>query len=471
MATLSDHIARIAQDEALPQRVEEAARQTAVLPVLDALGWDCWDGNEVTPEFEVRGGRVDYCLQVPGRRLVLIEVKRTGTDLTGHQEQLLRYAFEEGVPLAALTDGRVWWLYLSTAAGNWEQRRFYTIDFEVGAASAAADLQRFLGREGVTNGNALREAQREFESRERDRSVRAALQRAWRQVLEDPDGLLRELLAEEVREITGHQPEPITIAEFLKDRLGMGTAQAVAPASPAPAGRPPAEPERPRRLSFQGQRVAAYLLDGTRHEVRSWPHLVRALSEQLAGAAGPGFAERVAAVRGRTRVYFSVRPDDLQRPQKLANASLYVEGNLGPDPAASISRRILIAVRGSDTASALNWSGRKLTQAGRPPWRSRLREPPFPRAVPVSVRRRSCSTARATRSQVGGECWWSCVRGCLNWRGTGSKSVSRTCEGEGVLTSVRRGENSVRRFGSSEPASLSKGTLAPPGPNGSRDAR
>ncbi len=174
--------------------------------------------TEVTPEFEVRGGRVDYCLQVPGQRLVLIEVKRTGTDLTGHQEQLLRYAFDEGVPLAALTDGRVWWLYLPTAAGNWEQRRFFSIDFRQQEADpAAANLKRFLSREGVASGTALREAQREFESQERDRRVRAALQDAWKQVLGDPDGLLRDLLAETVKEISGHQPDPETVAGFLGD--------------------------------------------------------------------------------------------------------------------------------------------------------------------------------------------------------------------------------------------------------------
>ena len=47
-------------------------------------------------------------------------MKRTGTALTEHQEQLLGYAFREGVPLAALTDGLIWWLYLPTAAGSWE---------------------------------------------------------------------------------------------------------------------------------------------------------------------------------------------------------------------------------------------------------------------------------------------------------------------------------------------------------------
>ena len=289
MPTLADHIARIAQDETLPQRVEEAARQTAVLPVLDALGWDCWDGNEVTPEFEVRGGRVDYCLQVSGQRLVLIEVKRTGADLSGPpEEQLLRYAFDEGVPLAALTDGRVWWLYLSTATGSWEQRRFYSIDFrQQEAASAAADLERFLSREGVVSATALGEAQREFESQERARRVSAGLQQAWRQVLGDPDGLLRELLAEEVQEIAGHRPEPETVAEFLRGVSGVGAAEPAPPrrpASPRAMVRTPSTNEEvPPSTSFKGHRPVAFVLDGVTTRSRAGAICCRACANNLQG--------------------------------------------------------------------------------------------------------------------------------------------------------------------------------------------
>ncbi len=372
MSDLTDHIARIAQDEALPQRVEEAARQTAVLPVLAALGWDCWDGNEVTPEFEVRGGRVDYCLQVPGQRLVLIEVKRTGADLSGPpEEQLLRYAFDEGVPLAALTDGRVWWLYLSTATGSWEQRRFFSIDFrQQETAHAAASLERFLRRDAVTSGKALEEARREFESQERDRRVRAALQEAWKQVLGDPDGLLRDLLAEEVREIAGHRPEAQTIADFLRSVSG-DTSWETEPPRPPPrrtrsrrpqgaesAGQatPTSEPERvrhstpvtPPSASFTGRRVAAFELDGTKHEVTSWRRLLPVLCEQLARRAGPAFARRVAEVRGRTRPYFSVSGAELRMPLEIPGAGVHVEGNLSARQAERVARLTLHAVRGSD---------------------------------------------------------------------------------------------------------------------------
>ena len=152
----------------------------------------------------------------PKGNLVLIEVKRAGTDLNEHQEQLLRYAFDENVPLAALTNGLVWRLYLPRAPGNWEQRQFLRIDFrEQHAGDAASALHRFLNRDGLVDGSALHQAQREFESQERDRRVRAALREAWVQVVGDPQGLLRDLLAESVQEITGYVPDPDTLTEFL----------------------------------------------------------------------------------------------------------------------------------------------------------------------------------------------------------------------------------------------------------------
>ena len=164
------------------------------------------------------------------RSLVLIEVKRTGTDLGEHQEQLLRYAFDEGVQLAVLTDGLVWWLYLPMVGGSWEQRRFSRTNLcAQRPADTASTLHRFLNRGAVISGGAWEEAKREFESQERDRLVRGALQKAWRQVLSDTQGLLPDLLAEAVKEISGHAPDRDTIAEFLQGISGGGGTEGESP--------------------------------------------------------------------------------------------------------------------------------------------------------------------------------------------------------------------------------------------------
>ena len=410
-----------AQDEALPQRVEEAARQTAVLPVLDALGWDCWDGNEVTPEFEVRGGRVDYCLQVPGQRLVLIEVKRTGADLSGSpEEQLLRYAFDEGVPLAALTDGRVWWLYLSTATGSWEQRRFFSIDFrQQEAAHAAANLERFLSRTGVVSGTALGEARREFESQERDRRVRAALQDAWKQVLGDPDGLLRDLLAETVEEISGHQPDPETVAVFLNGVSGGGGAEAERPTPPlrtdgrrrrrSDKGRTAEGSVRasesassaettgtPSPAGFRGQRVAAFRLDGVRHEVNSWRDLLPRLCEQLAREAGEAFPQAVTRLEGQP--YLRTSAPDSPDWVRVGGTDRYVYVNITADVAVDRSRRIVHAVRGSDDGFRIDLAGQEARE--REPSSGRTRASALPQAASFKGRHPAAFWVDGNRYEV-----------------------------------------------------------------------
>ena len=96
-------IARLATID-YSQGSEQATREMAVNPVIGALGWDTFDPTEVAREYSVRGGRVDYCLRWQGRNLVLIEVKKAGTDLTEHQSSFFGTPSTKVCPWRALTD-------------------------------------------------------------------------------------------------------------------------------------------------------------------------------------------------------------------------------------------------------------------------------------------------------------------------------------------------------------------------------
>ena len=333
-------IARLATID-FSQTSEQATREMAVNPVIGALGWDTFNPAEVAREYPVHGGKVDYCLRGPMGALVLIEVKRTGKELSDHQEQLLDYAFREGAPLAALTDGLIWWLYLPTAEGSWEQRRFYSIDSrEQSAAQAASALHRFLSRVGLIGGTALNEAKREFNSQERGRRVRVALQHAWKRVLNEPQGLLRDLLAETVEEISGYHPDPEMVSEFLQGVSGS------TPTEPGPI--PPVTPSDPEPRPLPG-RPTAFWLDDKRYPVTNWRRLLVRLCEQLAEEIGPVvFAERIVALRGRNRPYFSVSGTKLRKSLPIPGVDLYVEGNLSSRSIKRVARRMLDTVRGSD---------------------------------------------------------------------------------------------------------------------------
>ena len=377
MPDLADFEALLARLAAIDfsQTSEQATREIVVNPIIGALGWDTFNPGEVAREYPVRGGKVDYCLRGPTGALVLIEVKRTGTELREHQEQLLRYAFDAGVPLAALTDGLVWWLYLPTARGSWEQRCFYRVGFrERDTADVASAMHRFLSRERLVGGTALDEAQREFESQERDRRVRATLQEAWQQILCDPESLLPVLLAEKVKEISGYLPDPETVTEFLQGVSGSeNTPSELLSSPPSPPAPPPCpgqvsppepSPRHPRRPSVP---PTVFWLDDKRYAVTSWRRLLTRLCEQLAKELGPTFVERVAKLRGRNRPYFSVSGTELREPLQIPGAGLYVEGNLSSRSIEQIASRVLHIVRGSDRCFRIELAGQVAPAIGSTP--------------------------------------------------------------------------------------------------------
>lgn len=196
--------------------VEEATKQGAVLPILSSLGWDCFNVEEVSPEFSVGNGRVDYCLRLNQKKSVFIEVKRATEELERHEKQLLEYAFEYGVKIAILTNGLTWWFYLPLMDGTWQQRKFFSIDIRQQKPGAASKhFQEFLSRESFVDGSAIKKAISVKEGREKNKSIKEAIPKAWKQLLEEPDGLLLELLADKVESICGHSPDPEILTTFI----------------------------------------------------------------------------------------------------------------------------------------------------------------------------------------------------------------------------------------------------------------
>jgi len=98
---------------------EAAVSQGAVLPILQACGWNTHDTDEVPPQYGTQDKeRVDHALLRGGKPLIFIEVKhRLDNDrsLDKGIEQVFKYAYDEGVPVAVLTDGDAWFFYWPAA--------------------------------------------------------------------------------------------------------------------------------------------------------------------------------------------------------------------------------------------------------------------------------------------------------------------------------------------------------------------
>ena len=195
---------------------EAAISHGVVTPIMNALGWDSSDPDELIPEFSSGRGRVDFALKGLGRRpAVFIEVKGLGRAADGDR-QLFEYAFHEGVPICVLTDGDEWSFYLPGAQGSYDDRRVYLLRLsEREPAECQSVLRRYLSKERVRSNLAYEDAQRDYRDAAGRREASAALPRAWSALLDEPEDLLLELLADKAEALCGFRPNTPEVLAFL----------------------------------------------------------------------------------------------------------------------------------------------------------------------------------------------------------------------------------------------------------------
>ncbi len=198
---------------------EAQVRSTVIAPLLQVLGWDPADPTQWLVEYAVGPGKVDDALFGPtGSALVFVEAKRPGNLSVKAEDQLFGYANNKGVPLLVLTDGNVWDLYLSMAAGEPTERRFshHEIKASRDLAAMATDMQRYLSREAVVKGQAKANAEKRLTDILNREQGRKALPGAWNTLLAEPDELLRDLLIESAEQKTGSRPWRDDAEAFLR---------------------------------------------------------------------------------------------------------------------------------------------------------------------------------------------------------------------------------------------------------------
>jgi predicted type IV restriction endonuclease len=101
-----------------------------ILPVLEALGWDLQDVEEVRSEYRhaCADNPVDYALFLHGTPALFVEAKALGVSLDDRKPllQTLNYANAAGVDWCVLTNGAEWRIYKVHAPVAAEEKLFLT---------------------------------------------------------------------------------------------------------------------------------------------------------------------------------------------------------------------------------------------------------------------------------------------------------------------------------------------------------
>lgn len=129
---------------------EEATKTAVVLPFIQALGFDVFNLEEVTPEFIAdvgikKGEKIDFAIKMGGKTAVLIEVKPISMPLGQAQySQLFRYFGTVEARLAILINGREIWFFSDIDEKNkMDKKPFFVFDLQSFDERQVLELSRF----------------------------------------------------------------------------------------------------------------------------------------------------------------------------------------------------------------------------------------------------------------------------------------------------------------------------------------
>ena len=164
LAVIRERIARH-QGEGINEHDTKAA---LITPMLNALGWDVEDLDQVRREYhqQATNTRVDYALMDQGTPRLFVEAKALGTELDDLKwaTQILGYASVAGVTWVVLTDGNEYRIYNAHASVPVEEKRFRKFRLTDDDAHVTEILE-LLARDGLRDNRLEAHWQAQFADR------------------------------------------------------------------------------------------------------------------------------------------------------------------------------------------------------------------------------------------------------------------------------------------------------------------
>ena len=341
---MSDKLFKVIEDlqsdESLNSLSEADISLGVVLRILDVLSWSTYDRREVSPEYSVENRWVDYALLIGNTPQVFIEVKKGAEPLEKHQEQLLDYAFRQGIKVAILTNGVTWWFYLPLRAVSWEQRKFTTVELDTqDKAEIAQKLVDLLGRENVRSGRSVQNAEVLYKKHR----ISTTLPEAWNQLVSEPEDLIVNLLVEKTKELCGEETDKSEVKRFLSAHLqNIKITSTILESVQDSASKPIDSEKDTKSKTLTFTRPKAFTLNEQRCEVKSWKEMLVKLCEIVYEDYEDQFEQQVSEMKGnKGRPYFSRNPEVLNQGREINGTGIYVEMPRGANSAKRFAQKFI----------------------------------------------------------------------------------------------------------------------------------
>jgi len=337
-----------------------STKQAIVLRLLSFLGWDIFNVEQVYPDYSVSSSNVSYALRIKNTNKVFIEVKRVHSKLDNHQKSLVNLASREGVNLAVLTNGIIWWFYLISANGSWQRKWFYSIDLmEQKPGSFVPNLMDLLTKTKVARGQSLKAAKSLFQ-RKRQKLAANFLPEAWNQIISQPNKIFVELLSEQTEKLCRYKVDSKSIQKFLYKHMDKWLVKNVTGTGAAPPSATMAtdildleeelssvKPTISRKKepveisqSFADLSIRSFRFNGHEHPVRDWDEVLPTLCDYFATTHTKDF-EKVLWISDDQKICFSRNSDQLRIPERIKKTDIFVETKMTPEQVVNTAEKLL----------------------------------------------------------------------------------------------------------------------------------
>ncbi len=310
----------------VPQN-EESAKFQLIAPVLRSLGWDYTDANEVGFEHSVggkKGGRVDIALRSGGRVVALIEAKAPTEDLDRHVEQVLGYAYHEGVDICVLTTGLEWRLFLPRERGKPLSRQFAVLDLMNDSVERLTeDLSTFLHKEALATGQAETRAKLVLKASLEAVRLGKEIPEIWKAMLDEPDGELVELIGSRVYERVNLRPEKAQVIAALRGQPVPTVSAAVTPVTQTLSDGSTKPVERKTRRP--SKRPVAFTLWGVRYPVSTRKAIYAQVVDLLYERHATDFDTLLEPIGRARRPMAALDPKSFRSPHRVHSSQYFVE--------------------------------------------------------------------------------------------------------------------------------------------------
>jgi len=340
MKKLVEFIKKIQSDDRFRAFDEAALKQGVVLKILSLLDWDPFDVDEVLPEYEIQGSKVDFCLKKQKTHKVFILVRKNGEDLQKHQDKVLSLSIQGKVPIAILTNGLTWWFFLPLVQGSAEEKKFLAIDMAIQKAEEASEtFESFLTKESILSGETEKAAEGIYTARQRDFSIKETLPKAWAEIMSDPKKWLADILGSVTEQMCGYHPDREVIEEFLSSKF-TEKRDVESVVHPKPAATPQPAKAAVRGDDYTGKTIQSFTLTGTRYPVKSW----KAMYIKFCEVIFPKHKDDLDVLFTLSRPgkeYFSRNPYQLLTGEKITGTGMYVDVSLTAKEIVDLTQKVL----------------------------------------------------------------------------------------------------------------------------------